>query len=93
MHSQSSKEADNGILSISAEESAHASLDPVEAEKRGTEFDGRDMNRMGKLPELRVCFLSGVIPRYELANLLQRNFRFPSIFGYGVVCTKSCLGG
>jgi len=28
--------------------------DPAAEEKRGTEFDGRDMNRMGKLPQLRV---------------------------------------
>jgi hypothetical protein len=28
--------------------------DPASLEKRGTEFDGRDMNRMGKLPQLRV---------------------------------------
>ncbi|CZR58632.1 related to HNM1-Choline permease [Phialocephala subalpina] len=30
--------------------------DPVVLEKRGTEFDGRDMNRMGKLPQLRRTF-------------------------------------
>jgi len=31
--------------------------DPATPEKRGTEFDTRDMNRMGKLPQLRVSFL------------------------------------
>jgi hypothetical protein len=31
--------------------------DPAISEKRGTEFDTRDMNRMGKLPQLRVSFL------------------------------------
>ena len=31
--------------------------DPATSEKRGTEFDTRDMNRMGKLPQLRVSFL------------------------------------
>ncbi|KAF8846794.1 amino acid transporter [Acephala macrosclerotiorum] len=30
--------------------------DPVALEKRGTECDGRDMNRMGKLPQLRRTF-------------------------------------
>jgi choline transport protein len=29
----------------------------VTSEKRGTEFDTRDMNRMGKLPQLRVGLL------------------------------------
>lgn len=28
--------------------------DPTISEKRGTEFDDRDMHRMGKLPQLRV---------------------------------------
>jgi choline transport protein len=31
--------------------------DLVTSEKRGTEFDTRDMNRMGKLPQLRVGLL------------------------------------
>ena len=32
-------------------------LDLVEAEKRGTVVDRRDVNRMGRLPQLRVCNL------------------------------------
>ena len=34
--------------------------DPVVLEKRGTEFDGWDMHRMGKLPQLRVRIFLGV---------------------------------
>ena len=30
--------------------------DPAALEKRGTEFDNRDMHRMGKLPQLRVRY-------------------------------------
>jgi hypothetical protein len=31
-----------------------AAYDPAFKEKRGTKFDGRDMDRMGKVPQLRV---------------------------------------
>jgi len=54
---QSSKESEAGVLTASENadpEYPEATDLPAAFEKRGTEFDVRDMNRMGKLPELRV---------------------------------------
>ena len=59
-------------------------------EKLGTRYDQRDMARMGKRQELRVCTL---FSRHEyetaVANVHQRNFQFFSIWGYAVIlgCT------
>jgi hypothetical protein len=56
MVSQSSKEVESAIEATAVDENGLDLNDPVAREKRGTEHDGRDMNRMGKLPELRVWF-------------------------------------
>lgn len=53
-----SKEPSDAVLEdISGNVDVLDDADPATSEKRGTEFDTRDMNRMGKLPQLRVSFL------------------------------------
>lgn len=65
MHSQSLKEAESAIQPTPADHDSDL-VDPVAMEKRGTEFDGRDMNRMGKLPELRRNFRFSSIFGYSV---------------------------
>jgi hypothetical protein len=53
-----SKEPGDGVLEDSlGNGDVPDDADPATSEKRGTEFDTRDMNRMGKLPQLRVRLL------------------------------------
>jgi len=49
------KGADNII--VERDDGIVEERDPAMFEKRGTKFDDRDMDRMGKLPQLRVEFL------------------------------------
>jgi hypothetical protein len=66
MLSQSPKELEAAVVtaSLHADPAYLEVADlPAALEKRGTEFDVRDMNRMGKLPQLRVR-----IPRVSQLN-------------------------
>lgn len=57
-----SSQKPGGVIAADAVDFADAEFldarDPVALEKRGTDFDGRDMKRMGKLPQLRVMTAS-----------------------------------
>lgn len=55
------------------------------SEKHGTHGDEKDMERMGKIPELRVCSdnLSDGFSMY--LQDYQRQFKFLSIFGFAVI--------
>jgi hypothetical protein len=67
MARQSSKELEEGVVTASENadpEYLEVTDLPAAFEKRGTEFDVRDMNRMGKLPELRVR-----LPRVSWLNM------------------------
>jgi len=61
-------------------------------EKYGTQHDRKDMNRLGKLQQLRVRYVFRSSWRRQLTAISpssQRNFRFLSILGYALIlgCT------
>jgi len=53
-------------------------------EKRGTQSDEKDMDRMGKLQELRVCHKNAPT-KCGRTHRDQRQFKFVTIFGFGVL--------
>ncbi|KAH8636257.1 amino acid transporter [Alternaria alternata] len=61
-----------------------ANLDAV-SEKNGTHGDEKDMERMGKIPELRVCSDKLFNCSYMCLQNRQRQFKFLSIFGFAVI--------
>lgn len=61
-----------------------ANLDAA-SEKHGTHGDEKDMERMGKIPELRVCSDKLFIYSYMRLQHRQRQFKFLSIFGFAVI--------
>lgn len=82
---------DNGaVMSQIDLEGSNANLS---AEKKGTVDDQRDMFRLGKAQELRVCAPEQILYRNELNVRLtrapQRNFRFVSIFGFSMILMAS----
>lgn len=81
---------------------AGETVDPVTAEKLGTNYDQKDMHRMGKLQELRVSllrwFLSSVV---SLQALTPYSAQLPlylycrlccNLGGYLSICVKVRLG-
>lgn len=58
----------------------------VEPRYMGTVADQRDMNALGRVQVLRVCFVSRSCVLF--ADFVKRNFRFISIVGFG--CTLIC---
>lgn len=58
--------------------------DSLPSEKKGTAPDQYDMQRMGKTQETKVSLSVMVRPLYVL-TIIQRNFRFLTIWGFTMV--------